>query len=77
MSKGNYYNGSPLGQRMSDDNEWAAVILAIIITGIITGIVFSIKSCTDKKNKEPKIEQATQASKMFPEAIAWNNVKSR
>ena len=77
MSKGNYYSGSPLGPRMSDDNgdEWLAFILALIITGILTGIVFSIKSCTDNKNKKTKTEQAIQESKMSTKAIAWNNVE--
>ena len=78
MSKGNYYSGSPLGQRMNDDNEWPAVILSIIIGGVFAAVVFSVKSCTDNKEEQTKIEQTIQKSKVQANTIGWGNVvKSR
>ena len=75
MSKGNYYSGSPYGQRMYEDSEWPAFILAIIITGAIAGIFFSIKSCTtDNKEEKAKIEQAIQKTKAQRNTIAWSKV---
>lgn len=59
------------------EEEWMAVILAVIVTGIIAGCVFGVRSCA-RKNKEekPKIEQVTNKTIQPQNVIAYNNVKT-
>ncbi len=84
MSKGNYYSGSPLGSRLSDDDfmdRFMSVAAPWIVIGVFgLGAYGFYKLCTyeefNQKNKEEqKTEQVTKT--ITPtNVIAYNNVKT-
>lgn len=85
MSKGNYYSGSPLGSRLSDDDfmdRFMSVAAPWIVIGVFgLGAYGFYKLCTyeefNQKNKEEqKTEQGSEQTRTPQDIIEYKNTKT-